>query len=265
MAISLQDKIILITGASSGIGAACAECFASEGANVIIAARRLNRLTELAAKLEKKYNVDVLPIELDVTDSKAVANVIALLDEKWRNIDILINNAGVSLSSDKFQDTPVDKWDIMIDTNLKGLLYITKAILPNMLFRNTGHIINIGSLTAHYIFSQSNIYAATKQAVKAITQILRIDLLGTPIRVSQVDPGATETEFSEVRWGDKSRAKAFYDKMIALSPLDIAEAVVFCATRNPHVNIDDIIVNNIDMAGTYHVHNDGHKSDVGIF
>lgn len=248
---SLKNKIVLITGASSGIGAACAECFAKEKAKIIIAARRKAKLLQLAKKLEEDNGVKVLPLELDVTDSSAVAQKISSLSDEWRNIDILVNNAGCSLSSETIFDMPIDKIDAVIDTNIKGLLYVSKSVLAIMLKRNIGHIINIGSLVAHYVFSNSNVYSPSKHAVKAITQMLRIDLLGTPIRVSQVDPGATRTEFSEVRWGDKERAKAFYDKMIALEPMDIAEAVIFCATRKPHINIDDIVVNNIDMAGTY--------------
>jgi 3-hydroxy acid dehydrogenase / malonic semialdehyde reductase len=188
---------------------------------------------------------------MDITNASIVAQKISSLTDKWQNIDILINNAGCTLSSDTILNTPIEKLDTVIDTNIKGLIYVTKSILPIMLKRNIGHIINIGSLVAHYVFSNSNVYSPAKHAVKAITQMFRIDLLGTPIRISQVDPGTTRTELSEVRWGDKERAKKFYDKVIALDPMDIAEAVVFCATRKPHVNIDDIIVNNIDMAGTY--------------
>jgi 3-hydroxy acid dehydrogenase / malonic semialdehyde reductase len=248
---SLKNKIVLVTGASSGIGAACAECFAKEKANVIIVARREDRLVQLAKKLKRENGVKVLSLKLDVANASAVAQKISSLNNEWQNIDILVNNAGCSLSSDTILEMPIAKLDAVIDTNIKGLLYVTKSVLPLMLKRKVGHIINIGSLVAHYVFSNSNVYSPSKHAVKAITQMLRIDLLGTPIRVSQVDPGATRTEFSEVRWGDKERAKAFYDKMVALEPIDIAETIIFCATRKPHVNIDDIIVNNIDMAGTY--------------
>jgi NADP-dependent 3-hydroxy acid dehydrogenase YdfG len=246
----LKNKIVLITGASSGIGEATAECFAAEGANVIVAARRKDRLIVLANKLQKTYGVNALPLELDVTDSKAVMQKIASLDDEWKDIDILVNNAGASLSSDKIVDMPIEKIDYVVDLNVKGLLYVTKAVLPNMLKRNIGHIINIGSLVGHYVFAGANVYSPAKHAVKAITQMLRIDLLGTPIRISQVDPGATKTEFSNNRW-DEARVKEFYDNMIVLEPMDIAEAVIFCATRKPHINIDDIIVNNIDAAGTY--------------
>lgn len=257
---SLKNKIVFITGASSGIGEAAAECFAKEGANLIITARRKERLFALAEKLSTSCNVRVLPAELDVSDRDAVNRVFSVLDKEWRNIDIIINNAGISLSSKKIQDTPIEKLEKMIDTNIKGLLYITKAILPIMLERNSGHIINIGSLASHYIYAGANVYAATKHAVKAISEMLRVDLLGTPIKVSQVDPGATKTEFSEVRWGSKERSDAFYKKMHALSATDIAEAIIFCATRNPNVNIDDIIVNNIDMAGTYNAFSGDNES-----
>ncbi len=256
MAISLKNKIVFITGASSGMGYACAEHFAKKGAKLIIAARRFDRLVQLAQTLELNYNTHVLPLALDVSNHSAVSQAIENLENEWKNIDILINNAGISLSSDKLQDTAIEKWDAMIKTNVNGLLYVTKAILPTMLVKNSGHIINIGSLTAHYVFAGSNIYAATKHAVKAITQALRVDLLGTNIRVSQIDPGATETEFSFIRWGDENKAKAFYKKMKALEAADIAQAIIFCATRNRKINIDSLIINNIDMAGTYHAHAD---------
>jgi 3-hydroxy acid dehydrogenase / malonic semialdehyde reductase len=247
---SLKNKIALVTGASSGIGEACAECFAKEKANVIIAARRKDRLVKLAKSFEETYDVKVFPLELDVANSGFVAKQIASLPDEWKKIDILVNNAGCSLSSEKISDMAIDKIDAVIDINLKGLIYVTKAVLPGMLKRNSGHIINVGSLVGHYVFPNANVYSPAKFAVRAVTQELRLDLLGTPIRVSQVDPGVTKTEFSDARWG-KEQAKDFYDNLIALDSLDIAEAIVFCATRKPHVNIDDILVNSIGAAGTY--------------
>lgn len=253
MSINLKNKIVFITGASAGIGYACAEGFAEQGANLIITARRLDRLEALAAKLQQQYKINVLPLQLDVSDKVAVKTLVTGLDEKWQAIDVLINNAGVSLSTESFKDVAIEKFDQMIDVNVKGLLYVTKAILPLMLERNNGHIINIGSVASHYIYPGGNVYPATKHALKAISQILRIDLLGTAIRVTQVDPGATETELAEMRW-DKERVKKYYEKMIPLQSVDIAESVIFCSTRDYHINIDNIIVNNIDMAGCYNAH-----------
>jgi len=246
----MKNKTVFITGASSGIGSACAEYFAKEGANLILAARRLDRLKQKAKQLKTDYQVDVLSMRLDVCNKNEVNEVISSLEGIWSDIDILINNAGMSLSSEKLQDVPVEMLDKVINVNIKGLLYVTKAILPGMLSRKSGHIINIGSLASHFIYPGGNIYVPTKHAVKAISQMLRVDLLGTPIRVTQVDPGVTQTEFSDARWG-KQKAKEFYSKRISLKPSDIAEAVLFCASRDSYINVDDIVVNTIDMAGCY--------------
>lgn len=225
----MKDKTILITGATSGIGKACAEHFAKLGAKIIITGRRLMRLDALAQE------IGATPIQLDVRDREQVAK----LDMP---VDILINNAGLALASDKLQDGDPDKWETMIDTNVKGLLNVTKQILPGMIERNSGHIINIGSIAGHECYPTGNVYCATKHAVKALTRSMRLDLSGTAIRVSEVDPGAVETEFSIVRWKDEKRAKAFYQDFDPLIADDIADAVVYCATRPPHVNISELIV-----------------------
>jgi len=238
----IKGQTAFISGASSGIGKACAEHFAQLGVDLVITARRMDRLKEVAQELSSKYEIQCVPIELDVQSNEQVVAVFKQLEKNKKEIDILINNAGLALSSDKFQNGIISNWDTMIDTNIKGLLYVTKAALPFMLKKNHGHIINIGSVAGHWSYPSGNVYCATKHAVKAISQSLRIDLFGTAIRVSEIDPGAVETEFSEVRWNDKERAKKFYQDFQPLISDDIADAVTYCVTRPPHVNISEIII-----------------------
>lgn len=239
---NIKGQTAFITGASSGIGKACAEQFAALGLNLVITARRLDRLSNLAKELSLQYGVAVTPIPLDVRNLEEVEAVFKQMENDNRDIDILVNNAGLALSTDKMQDAKISNWETMIDTNVKGLLYVTKAVLPFMIKKNRGHIINIGSVAGHGYYSAGNVYCATKHAVKAITHSLRIDLLGTAIRVSEVDPGAVETEFSEVRWDDKEKAKKFYQDFQPLIAEDIADAVIYCATRPSHVNVSEMIV-----------------------
>jgi len=241
-AYSLKNKTALITGASSGIGEACAKQLAKLGAHLIITARRLDRLQALAKELTQQHGITCTPLQLDVRYREDVEEALHKITKQNLCIDLLINNAGLALSSDKLQDGNIDNWETMIDTNVKGLLYVTKAVLPLMLNKNSGHIINIGSIAGHGCYISGNVYCATKHAVRALTQSLRLDLLGTAIRVSEVDPGAVETEFSEVRWNDKARAKKFYEDFQPLVADDIADAVVYCATRPLHVNIAELIV-----------------------
>lgn len=250
---SLKNKIVLITGASSGIGKSCAEQFAALGARLILTARRIDRLNQLAADLKNQYSTEVLSIELDVRDRNKVESIINNLSPEWQSIEILVNNAGLALSTDTTQEGNPDNWDTMIDTNVKGLLYVTRAILPGMIARKNGHVINIGSVAGHEYYPGGNVYSATKHAVKAISKNLKIDLLGTPVRVSEIDPGAVETEFSEVRWKDKERAKEFYATFTPLTPDDIADAVIYCATRKPHVNISEILIQPTDQASANHI------------
>ncbi len=238
----IKGQTALITGASSGIGKACAAQFASLGVNLVIAARRIDRLEELAKELSEHYDVKVIPIQIDVQSHERVESIFKQLEKDKIAIDILLNNAGLALSSDKVQDADISNWDTMIDTNVKGLLYVTKAALPQMIKRNRGHIINIGSVAGHGCYISGNVYCATKHAVRAITQSLRLDLSGTAIRISEVDPGAVETEFSEVRWKDNERAKKFYQGFQPLVAEDIADTVLYCATRPLHVNIAEIVV-----------------------
>lgn len=249
----LKNKIVFITGASSGIGAACAKQCAVQGAHLILAARRLDRIVKLADELKQQFDVQVLALQLDVKDKVQIDNTIAGLTDIWKNIDVLINNAGLALSTGKIQEGSTVHWDTMIDTNIRGLLYVSKAILPLMLARNSGHIINIGSIAGHECYIGGNVYSATKHAVHAISKSMRIDLLGTAIRVSEIAPGAVHTEFSEVRWNDKKRSDDFYSAFTPLVADDIADAIVYCATRPLHVNVSEIHMQSIDQASANHM------------
>lgn len=247
---TFSGKTVLITGASSGIGKACAEGFASLGAQVIITARRLDRLEALAKDLNDRFGSQTIALELDVQDHADVKAAFDSLRAKNVKIDVLVNNAGLALGSDLLQDGSVENWDVVIDTNVKGLLYVTKECLGMMVPNNAGHIINIGSVAGRQCYRSGNVYAATKHAVRAITQSLRLDLLGTALRVSEVAPGAVHTEFSEVRWKDRERADKFYEGFAPLVAEDIADAVIYCATRPPHVNVSEIVIYPQAQAGT---------------
>ncbi|MCF6807838.1 SDR family NAD(P)-dependent oxidoreductase [Thiotrichales bacterium 19S9-12] len=254
---SLKNKIVLITGASSGIGEACAHHFAKEGANLILTARRIDRLKELKANLENQHGIQVLPLQLDVQNKTAVREIIQAIPSNWQDIDIVVNNAGLALTTDKIQDGNPDDWDVMINTNVKGLLYVTRATLDNMVRRKSGHVINISSIAGLGAYSGGNVYCATKHAVQAISDVLRIDLLGTNIRVTTVNPGMVHTEFSEVRWEDKDKSDAFYANTKPLSPNDIASSVVFCAQQPLHVTVSDITVVPSIQADTNHIYAEG--------
>jgi 3-hydroxy acid dehydrogenase/malonic semialdehyde reductase len=246
---NLKNKTILVTGASSGIGRACVVEFARQGARLILAARRKDRLDELASKLSKDHKAEMKTISLDVTKQKDVQKAIENLPAEWAGIDILLNNAGLSLGLEKIQEGVIQNWEEMIDTNIKGLLYVTRAVLPGMVKRNKGHIVNIGSIAGHEVYPAGNVYNATKFAVKALNKAMRLDVFGTNIRVTSIDPGATETEFSVVRFhGDQQRADKVYQGMTPLKPEDIAEAVAWCCTRPAHVNIEDMIITPTDQA-----------------
>lgn len=247
--IALNTQTILITGASSGIGAACAKLFARENAKLILAARRLEKLEEKAQELNKLYGAEIHLLQLDVCDRSAVESAINNLPPEWSEIDILINNAGLSRGLDKLYEGDFQDWEEMIDTNIKGLLYLTRYVVPGMVQRNRGHVINIGSIAGHQTYPGGNVYCGTKAAVKAISEGLKLDLLGTPVRVTSVDPGMVETEFSEVRFhGDTERAKKVYQGMQPLTADDIADVIFFCATRPAHVNINEVILMPVDQA-----------------
>lgn len=252
---SLSEKIVLITGASSGIGRACAKAFAQTGARLVLIARRKDRLQELAAELKQQHNTASYLIELDVRDRKAVQQVFNKLPDEWQKIEVLVNNAGLSRGLDKLHEGSIDDWEEMIDTNVKGLLYVTRAVVPGMVQRGSGTVINIGSIAGHEVYPKGNVYCATKHAVDALTKGLRLDLVDTPIRVCTVDPGLVETEFSLVRFrGDEERAKKTYQGLRTLLPEDVADAVVYCATRPPHVQIAEIIMLPTHQASTTLVH-----------
>lgn len=251
----MQNQIVFITGASSGIGKACAEVFAEAGARLILAARRRDRLDSLATELQDAYQTEVLCLELDVCDRTQVEAALGKLPDNWQNISVLVNNAGLSRGLNKLQEGSIQDWEEMIDTNVKGLLYVTRTVLPGMVERQQGHVINIGSIAGHQTYPNGNVYCATKAAVRALTEGLKLDLVGTPIRVSTVDPGLVETEFSDIRFrGDRDRAKTVYQGLTPLTGRDIAEVVLFCATRPPHVNLNEIVVMPTDQASATLVH-----------
>ena len=249
--MNLTNKIIFITGASSGIGRATAIAFAAQGAKLLLCARRIERLTELQKSLKVQSHI----FQLDVRNRDEVDRAINALPEEWKAIDILVNSAGLSRGLDKFQDASLDDWDEMIDTNVKGLLYVTRKIVPGMIERGSGHIINIGSIAGHEVYPKGNVYCASKFAVDAITKGLRLDLVDTPLRVTTIDPGLVETEFSDVRFhGDTERAKTVYKGLEPLHPEDIAETIVWCASRPNHVQIAEIIILPTSQASAAVVH-----------
>ncbi|MGK7947609.1 MAG: SDR family oxidoreductase [Xenococcaceae cyanobacterium] len=241
--VSVKDRVVLITGASSGIGAACARVFARDGASLILAARRQERLQTLAEEIETNFNSKVHISVMDVSDRSSVESTLSSLPAPWNEVDILINNAGLSRGLDKLHEGKIQDWEEMIDTNVKGLLYVTRFIVPGMVNRDRGDIINIGSIAGHQTYPGGNVYCATKAAVRALSEGLKLDLFGTPIRVSSVDPGIVETQFSQVRFrGDDRRAEKVYQNTTPLTAEDVAEIVLFCATRPPHVNLSEILV-----------------------
>lgn len=240
---SLKNKIVLITGASSGFGEATAIAFAKKGAKLIISARRTLKLKELAEKLRKRFKTEVLPLTLDVRKKIDVFKAIKKLPIKWQNIDILVNNAGLSRGLDPLHEGKMLDWDEMIDTNVKGLLYVSRAVIPIMVKNNIGHIINIGSIAGHEVYPKGNVYCASKHAVDALTKGMRVDLVDTDIRVTTIDPGLAETEFSIVRFrGNVNKAKAVYTGIKPLTPADIADAVIYAASRPLNVVIAEIIM-----------------------
>ena len=245
----LTNKTTFITGASSGIGKACAEIFAKEKSNLILSARRMDRLKTLASKLEKQNGIKIKCIKLDVRDYNQVQKAINSLENNWKKIDILINNAGLSRGLDKIQEGKKEDWDEMIDTNIKGLVYVTRHVLALMVKRKKGHVINIGSTAGHDVYPAGNVYAATKFAVRALSQSTRYDVLDRGIKVTSVDPGMVETEFSQVRFrGDKKRAKKVYTGIEPLTAKDVAETVLFCSTRPTNVNINQVILTPLAQA-----------------
>ncbi|WP_316745819.1 SDR family NAD(P)-dependent oxidoreductase [Pedobacter gandavensis] len=236
-------KTALITGATSGIGAACADLFAAQGYNLILVARRAALLTEVAKGLEEKYGIETKTLLADVRIFDDLSDALETLPAAWKQVDVLINNAGLSQGLDPIDKGSISDWDTMIDTNVKGLLYVTKIVSNWMILRKSGHIINIGSIAGQEVYPNGNVYCATKHAVDALNKGMRIDLLPHGIKVTAINPGMVETEFSKVRFkGDESRAKKVYDGLEPLVANDIAEAIWFAVSRPAHVNINDMLI-----------------------
>lgn len=245
----MKGKITMITGASSGIGEACAEVFAEAGSKLILIARRQDKIKEVSDRLFKKYGAVIYGIECDVRSYEKLKKLINNLPENWADIDVLINNAGKARGFNKIQEGELNDWDEMIDTNIKGLLYLTRLVLPVMLQRRTGHVINIGSIAGREVYPNGNVYCGTKSFVEAITKAMAIDLNGTGIRVTNIEPGLVQTEFASVRFhGDEEKAKAVYEGYTPLTGRDVAEAALFCANRPKHVMIQDILITPTDQA-----------------
>lgn len=249
-----MSKTVVITGASSGIGEACAIIFAKAGYRIAIGARRIDRLEELAIKLKTSGAPDVLVLPLDVRNQNSVQEFSANIGKKFDKINVLINNAGLASGLDPVLTGKDEDWQAMIDTNVYGLLRVTRELLPAIIASGQGHIINMGSIAAFQTYANGAVYAGTKHAVKAITGALKLELNGLPVRVSSIDPGMVETEFSLVRLKDETKARGVYQGLIPLSAEDIAECVYFAASRPPHVNIDHILVMPTAQATVYKVH-----------
>ena len=247
--------IVFITGATSGFGLSTAHKFASNGYDIIINGRRKDRLEKTASDLQTKYKVDVLTLPFDVRDQEKVFQAIGSLSGKWNSIDVLVNNAGLALGRDHFDEANVDDWNVMIDTNIKGFLYVAKAVSQIMVKNQTGHIINMGSVAGKEVYEKGNVYCATKFAVDALNQSMRIDLLRHGIKVTAINPGAAETEFSLVRFkGDEATASSIYNGIKPLSAEDIAEVIYYCASLPPHVCINDLSITCLQQASTTYFH-----------
>lgn len=246
-----MNKIVLITGATSGIGEACARLFAENNYDLIITGRRSERLQKLADELSEKHSVKVEILAFDVRNKREVSEKLESLTGNWRNIDVLINNAGLSQGLDPIDQGSVEDWDTMIDTNIKGLLYVTRLVSRWMIKNKAGHIINLGSIAGKETYANGNVYCATKHAVDSLNKAMRIDLLPHHIRVTAIHPGAVETEFSEVRFkGDKQRAKKVYEGFKALTAGDIADVIWYAVSRPAHVNINDLVIMPAAQANT---------------
>jgi NADP-dependent 3-hydroxy acid dehydrogenase YdfG len=253
--MSLKEKIVFITGASSGIGAATALAFASQGVRLLLAARRAGKLAQVASLALERGAATVHSIDLDVRDHRAVQNAIDTLPPEWAQIDVLVNNAGLSRGLDKLYMGKIEDWDEMIDTNIKGLLYVTRAVVPGMVVRGRGHVVNLGSTAGEFTYPSGAVYCASKAAERAINDGLRQDLLGTPVRVTSVDPGMVETDFSLVRFrGDAERAAKVYKGVTPLTPEDVADAILWAVSRPAHVNIARVSLTSVDQANSLLFH-----------
>jgi NADP-dependent 3-hydroxy acid dehydrogenase YdfG len=245
-------KCALITGASSGIGMATAEVFAEEGLNLVLVARREPRLLKLKDKLEGKFKIKVSVVAADLRSAQGIAAIASA--PNFASVDLLVNNAGLARGTAKLQDADPAEWDEMLETNVTGLLRLTRAVLPHMIKNNRGHVVNLGSVAGRWVYPGGAVYCASKFAVRAISEGLRLDLMGTPLRVTNIEPGMVETEFSEVRFQNKERAKGVYNGMTPLSGRGIAECILWSVQRPAHVNIQEMVVFPTDQAAIQHVH-----------
>jgi len=248
-------KTVFITGATAGFGEACAIKYAQNGYGLILNGRRKERLESLKASLEDEYGVSCLLLPFDVQDRKAVFTAVNSLPDEWKNIDILINNAGLALGRDSFDKANLDDWETMIDTNVKGLLYVSKAVVPVMVQNKRGHVINLGSVAAKDIYDKGNVYCATKVAVESLSQAMRIELLPHNIKITAIHPGAAETEFSLVRFkGDEETASKIYEGFEPLSAKDVAEAIFYCTSLPAHVCINELVLTSTQQANAIYFH-----------
>jgi NADP-dependent 3-hydroxy acid dehydrogenase YdfG len=250
-----MSKIVFITGATSGFGKACAEKFASHGYDLVLNGRRVDRLGQLCSSLANKFNIAALSLPFDVREEKSVFDSIISLPEEWKKIDVLINNAGLAAGRDYFEEADITDWNTMVDTNIKGFMYVAKAVSQLMAVYKQGHIINIGSVAGKKVYEKGNVYCATKFAADAMNQGMRIDLLRHNIKVTAIHPGAAETEFGLVRFkGDETTAKSVYDGIQPLSAEDVAEVIYYCTTLPPHVCINDLVITCTQQADAIYFH-----------
>lgn len=251
----IKGKHILITGASAGIGEACARRFAEHGGNLTLIARRHERLAQMKRALESEFSINVTTARLDVRERDAIVAFAREIESNGGVPDILVNNAGLASGMDKLHEGDFEDWDRMIDTNIKGLLNVSRAIIPHMVGRNSGHIVNIGSIAGRIVYPMGNVYNASKFAVRALNEGMNLDLVGTNIRVSTIDPGMVETEFAEVRFhGDKNEAKAVYKGMRVLSAEDVADAVLYVTNAPEHVNVLEMVIMPTAQRSPYVMH-----------
>ena len=250
-----MNKTVLITGATSGIGEACAKKYAADGDRLILTGRRADRLNILKTELEKDFSTEILALIFDVQDKKAVDKNLGTLPTEWQKIDLLINNAGLAAGKDSFENADINDWETMLNTNVHGLLYVSKQIIPLMIANKKGHVVNIGSIAGKEVYENGNVYCASKFAVDAISKSMRFDLLKHSIKVTCIHPGAVETEFSLVRFkGDKNKAAATYNGMVPLSGNDIADSIFYCTQLPDHVCINELVITPTQQANAYYTH-----------
>lgn len=250
-----MNKTVLITGATSGIGEACAKKYAADGDRLILTGRRADRLNALKTELEKDFSTEILALIFDVQDKKAVDKNLGTLPTEWQKIDLLINNAGLAAGKDSFENADINDWETMLNTNVHGLLYVSKQIIPLMIANKKGHVVNIGSIAGKEVYENGNVYCASKFAVDAISKSMRIDLLKHSIKVTCIHPGAVETEFSLVRFkGDENKAAATYNGMVPLSGNDIADSIFYCTQLPDHVCINELNITPTQQANAYYTH-----------